>query len=107
MNIPWRSHLLVIGLYVFLTCVMSWPAVMNVRNNVIGVGGDAWQTMWRFGVTVQDLHQAVASHQVWPYIREQFLGGGEDRLVNLAIWPWLWLDFLVGLPLAYNIVWLC
>ena len=100
------EHGVVLVLYVVLAFVMSWPAMLHLSTEVIGVGGDPWQTMWRFGATAQDLHQAVATHQLLPYLQGQFLGGGENRLVNLAIWPWLWLDLLVGQPLAYNIVWL-
>lgn len=36
----------------------------------------------------------------------EFLGGGEDRLVNLSVWPWMWAHALFGQPIAYNLVWL-
>lgn len=101
----WR-HLAVLGGYILLTILMTWPAVTSLQNSVLGTGGDPWQTMWRLQEKATVLTEAKDAGNVGAFLREEFLGGGEARLVNLAVWPWMWLYLLVGLPLSYNLIWL-
>ncbi|MEX1997117.1 MAG: hypothetical protein WEA04_00355 [Candidatus Andersenbacteria bacterium] len=84
---------------------MTWPVAASFTTHVAGIGGDPWQTMWRFMATAEHLDRAAAGE--WgEYVIQEFLGGGSPRLVNLSVWPWLWLQPLFGQPLTYNLVWL-
>ncbi len=68
-----------------------------LMTNVLGQGGDPWQTMWRFEEKgnggVQEFWQDIT-------------GAGEARLANLSVWPWMPLHYIFGEPLAYNVIWL-
>ena len=90
----WRKEILVLALYGALTLLMTMPLLANITTHVAGAGGDPWQTMWRFEDSVR------------VFSAERLFGGGEARLVNLSVWPWIGLHALFGQPLAYNIVWL-
>ncbi|MEK7556595.1 MAG: hypothetical protein AAB538_01325, partial [Patescibacteria group bacterium] len=94
MNALWRRHIVVLILYVVLTVFMTMPIVSNISTHVAGLGGDPWQTMWRFGDEWDNAN-----------ILEIF-GGGEPRLVNISVWPWMWLHLMFGQPAAYNLVYL-
>lgn len=78
-----------------LALLMSLPLCMSLRAHLAGSGGDPWQTMWRF-----DSKAELNSPG------DDFFGGGEPRLVNLSVWPWMGVHVLFGQPLAYNIIWL-
>lgn len=99
------QHGLVLVGFVILTLLMVWPAPLRVNSEVIGNGGDPWQTMWRFESTAQSLKQAVSRGTIKIFLHDEFLGGGQDRLINLSVWPYLLLQLLLGQPLTYNIVW--
>lgn len=100
----WHMHVVVAGLYILLTAVMTWPAVLHMGDSVIGSGGDPWQAVWRFGDTYDRAAQSAQNGHVWNFIRDEFFGGGEARLVNLSVWPWMPLKIFFGLPTAYNLV---
>lgn len=103
---PVRRHLIIIGGYTAISLLLTWPAISRITTDVIGRGGDPWQTMWRFEDTWQRAQTAVSASTLGAFVRTEFLGGGEARLVNLSVWPWLWLHVLFGEPLTYNLVWL-
>lgn len=90
----WRRQAGVLALYGALTLIMTMPVVLNLSTYVAGQGGDPWQTMWRF-------EDEWRNRDI-----ERLFGGGEPRLVNIAVWPWMWLHVMLGQPTAYNIVWL-
>jgi hypothetical protein len=41
-----REGLAVLGSYVVLTLVMTWPAAIRFSTDIIGVDRDAWQNVW-------------------------------------------------------------
>lgn len=85
---------------------MTWPVAGYIGTHVAGSGGDPWQTMWRFEHKAQMLSEAVQAGSVGTYVAEEFFGRSQPALVNLSVWPWMWVQWLFGQPLAYNIVWL-
>lgn len=95
----WRRGALAAGLYAVLTVAMTWPVVPNLTHSVAGMGGDPWQTMWRF----EEKAELAGVPGFW---REEFFGGGPARLINLSVWPWMGLQTAFGQPTAYNLVWL-
>lgn len=101
-----KRHLLVVVFYLVLTVVMTIPVTLKLTTHVAGSGGDPWQTMWRFEQTWQALRHAVSTGELTTYLTTEILGGGSARLINLSVWPWLWLHASVGQPLAYNLIWL-
>lgn len=88
-------HLLFIGLYALIALVMTWPVIAHFTTDIAGQGGDPYQTLWRFDEKLNLFD--------W---RQEFLGQGEPRLVNLTVWPWMWAHVLFGEPVGYNLVWL-
>lgn len=107
---PSRTLLLkqiaIIGLFLGATIVLGLPAIARLQTDVIGAGGDPWQAMWRFEDKWGQAKTAMATQSIFPFIQHEFFGAGPARLVNLSVWPWMWLQPLVGQPLAFNIVWL-
>lgn len=101
-----RRHLVVLAAYLGLALLMSLPLVLNLNDSVVGQGGDPWQTMWRFEEKEAQLQTAVFSGDVWNFLGEEFFGGGEPRLINLSVWPWMLLHALFGQPISYNLIWL-
>ncbi|MBI3251426.1 MAG: hypothetical protein HYZ62_00775 [Candidatus Andersenbacteria bacterium] len=101
-----KIHSLVVCLYIILAMGMSWPILANVGSSVVGVGGDPWQTMWRFESKYAALAKAFDDKHVADFVKQEFLGGGEARLVNISVWPWMWAYQLFGMPAAYNFIWL-
>lgn len=99
-------HILVIVIYAVLTLVMTLPVALKLSSHVAGVGGDPWQTMWRFDSKAKLLSRPSEAFGVGGWFREEFLGGGQPRLANLSVWPWMPLHALFGEPVAYNLVWL-
>lgn len=89
---------LVLGGYLVVTILMTWPVVLHLSYSVAGSGGDPWQTMWRF----ENQESRIMNLDFWV----EFFGGGEAALVNYSTLPWMPLHLLLGQPLAYNIVWL-
>ncbi len=101
-----REHIIVLCAYLLLTVVMSWPVIANMNSSVAGSGGDVWQTLWRFENKQQALVTALDQSTFASFIKEEFIGGGQPRLVNLSVWPWMPLHVIFGEPLAYNLMWL-
>lgn len=105
-----RWAFLSLGLYAVVAAAMAWPAMLHLNTVVIGQGGDPWQTMWRFESKAALLTQTAEAPSYGPgegeSISEEFLGGGEPRLVNLSVWLWMPLQLIFGQPLTYNLVWL-
>lgn len=96
----------VLAVYVIITLILTLPASLHVTTRVIGSGGDPWQTMWRFEDRFDAARAAQQHGELGSFIRTEFLGGGEPRLVNLSVWPWMPLHLLFGQPTAYNLIWL-
>lgn len=67
--------------------------LQEIRTSVLGLGGDPYQTLWRFDA----LTDAVARCS---------LTVPRDPIRNLGPLPWLPLHILLGEPLAYNVIWL-
>ncbi len=105
MNKSWL-HAGIVVIYLLVTLGMTWPVLLHINNAVAGVGGDPWQTMWRFQEKQQYFQDSITTGNVRSFFKEEFLGGGEPRLVNLSVWPWMPVYGLFGMPAAYNIIWL-
>lgn len=90
----WQRHIVVLALYGVLTVFMTMPVAANITTHVAGMGGDPWQTMWRF------------EHEWENRDLLELFGGGEPRLVNISVWPWMPLHVMFGQPVAYNLVFL-
>lgn len=73
------------------------PVILHVQSRVAGIGGDPWQTMWRFTVKDQEGLRGFAS---------DLMGKGDPQLVNLSIWPWMPIHALLGEPAGYNTIFL-
>jgi len=101
-----KVTLCVFGIYAVLTVLMSWPVVAGLNVRLAGQGGDPWQTLWRFESKAALLSHSDEAFTGAAWAAREFLGGGEPRLVNLSVWPWMPLHLLLGEPLAYNVVWL-
>src|SRR3989344_4532913 len=101
-----RLHSIVIAVYALAAVAMTWPLTARLQGSVAGEGGDVWQTMWRFESKYSALAMASADNHVSDFIKQEFLGGGEMRLVNLSVWPWMWAYLLFGMPVGYNVLWL-
>ena len=101
-----KQHLAVIGLYVGFALVMSLPVLLSFGVDLAGNGGDPWQVLWRFDDRIDAVRQDISDGGIGSAIVSEF-GGGEPRLVNLSVWPWMWVHLLFGEPIAYNIIWLC
>lgn len=97
-------QLAIAALFVILTVVLTFPAILQVSGDVIGSGGDPWQAMWRFEDKWQQLTRAQESGTLVDFLQYEFLGGGEARLINLSVWPWMWLHLMFGQPVAYNLI---
>lgn len=89
---------LVLGGYLVVTILMTWPVALHLFNYVAGSGGDPWQSLWRF----EDQELRIKNIEFW----QDFFGGREAALVNYSTLPWMPLHLLLGQPLAYNIIWL-
>lgn len=100
-----RQTFIIIG-YLSLALLAAAPVLPHLTSAVIGTGGDPWQTMWRFESTWQDTALSAQLGTLPAFLKTEILGGGMPRLVNLSVWPWLWLEAPFGQPLAYNLVWL-
>ncbi len=101
-----KKHISVLILYTALVLLMTLPVVLKLTTHVAGSGGDPWQTMWRFEDRLSAAQAARDNSQLGPFIFREFLGGGEPRLINNSVWPWMGLHTTLGEPLAYNVVWL-
>lgn len=75
------------------TMALAGNRLFELRTSVIGLGGDPYQTLWRF----DSLTKAIAKGS---------LSVTGDPIRNLGPLPWLPLHLLFGEPLAYNLVWL-
>lgn len=92
MSTLWKRHIVVAALYSGLTLLMTMPVITSLTSHVAGQGGDPWQTMWRF------------EHEWENRDLLRVFGGGEARLVNNSVWPWMGLHIAFGEPVAYNLV---
>lgn len=91
----YQRQLLVAGLYALIAFITAWPVIASLTTHVAGQGGDPYQTLWRFEEKPRSFN--------W---QTEFLGQGEPRLVNLTVWPWMWVHGLFGEPISYNLIWL-
>jgi hypothetical protein len=60
--------------------------------------------MWRFHDKWQTFTDRIEAGEVGSFLSEEFLGGGEPRLINISVWPWMWLYLLAGVPATYNLL---
>lgn len=105
MNKSWL-HTGIVMVYILLSLGMTWPVGLHINDAVAGVGGDPWQAIWRFGDTYDRAARSLGSGHGWEFFKSEFLGGGDARLTNLSVWPWMPLKIVFGLPAAYNLVYL-
>lgn len=75
------------------TVLLAGRGLEDLRTSVLGLGGDPYQTLWRF----DGLAKAIAQGSLT-------LAG--DPIRNYGPLPWLPLHLLLGEPLAYNVIWL-
>ncbi|MGI0087176.1 MAG: hypothetical protein ACREBI_04375 [Nitrosotalea sp.] len=43
-----KLHLLVIGIFIFLTSILTLPVIFQFTTNFAGIGGDTWAYIWSF-----------------------------------------------------------
>ncbi|MCE9642711.1 MAG: hypothetical protein K8Q97_00140 [Candidatus Andersenbacteria bacterium] len=91
------DHIKVLGLYIVLLGLMTMPVILHMQSRVAGIGGDPWQTMWRFTVKEQQGFRGFLA---------DVLGKGDPQLVNLSIWPWMPIHAVLGEPAGYNTIFL-
>ncbi len=84
---------LILGLYFVLTLILTYPLIFNLTSAVPGKGGDVYQVLWRFNSLGKDFQV----QKIWD---------PDQPLVNLSAIPYLPLHWLLGEPLAYNLIWL-
>ncbi len=65
----------------------------HLRTVVIGLGGDPYQTLWRFSALTDALARGTFTIS-------------EDPIRNFGPLPWLPMHLLFGEPLGYNSVWI-
>ncbi len=106
MDVAYQKQWLVLAAYLGLTLIMTAPLAGRLTSHVAGTGGDPWQTMWRFEEKAQLAREAALAPGRDARLGNEFFGQGEPRLVNLSVWPWMFLQLLLAQPLAYNLVWL-
>jgi hypothetical protein len=92
-----RSHLITLVLFGVLTFFMTMPVSLHMHSQVAGIGGDPWQTMWRFTVK-----ENTGFSGFW----QDLVGQGDPQLVNLSIWPYMPIHALLGEPAGYNTIFL-
>lgn len=100
-----KRYFVVVGLYTLLTVGMTMPGLLYTRDWVVGVGGDPWQSLWRFSYKYEVLTEAWHGGHFGQFLLAEFFGQTSPALVNLSVWPWMWLYGFFGLPTAYNVVW--
>jgi len=93
-------------LFAVMAVIVTWPAGFHLTEHIAGQGGDPWQTLWRFEYKYEALVSAAADGALGSHVLDEFFGASGPRLVNLSVWPWMPLYALLGLPQAYNVVWL-
>lgn len=100
----WWRPIGILALYGALTLFMTMPVPLQLTTHVAGRGGDAWQSMWRF----EDRWRALSENSAGAtdFFSQEIFGRGEARLINISVWPWMWLHVALGEPAAYNIVYL-
>lgn len=91
------DHIKVLGLYIILLGLMTMPVILHMQSRVAGIGGDPWQTMWRF---------TTKGQEGWAGFSSDLMGKGDPQLVNLSIWPWMPIHTLLGEPAGYNTIFL-
>ena len=99
------KHAGVIGLYLVLALILTWPVVGNINSHVVGTGGDPWQSLWRLEEKASLVNQALRERSATA-IRAEFIGLGKAELVNLSVWPWLPVAALFGVVAGYNVIYL-
>lgn len=91
-----RDHWAALALFLLASSaalVHAGQPLAKLTTSVLGLGGDPYQTLWRF----DGLVRAIARGS---------LDVSGDPIRNLGPLPWLPLHLLIGEPLAVNLVWL-
>ncbi|MDO8512210.1 MAG: hypothetical protein Q7S57_02965 [bacterium] len=91
-----RILLSVLPILLFTAVAIVWffPVIRNFSTSVAGIGGDPYQTLWRFNRLGETVSQGSL------FVPE------EKSLPNLAPLPWLPVFYLFGDVVAYNTAWL-
>ncbi len=97
MKQAYRDHVFAILLFGLLIVCMTMPVVLHMTTAVAGIGGDPWQTMWRF---------TEKGQQGFGGFMGDVLGKGDPQLVNLSVWPWMPIHAVLGEPTGYNTIFL-
>lgn len=78
-----------------IIAILFWsPVVQNISSGLAGMGGDPYQTAWRFARFQEEIFQGSLSIQE------------ETAFPNLSPLPWIPLTAFLGEIEAYNIIWL-
>lgn len=80
--------------FIFVAVIWFFPVLQHFTTSAAGVGGDPYQTLWRFNRLGETLKQGSI------FVPE------EKTLPNLAPLPWLPVYYLFGDIVAYNTAWL-
>lgn len=99
-----KRHSMILAAYIVLTLLMTMPLAWRFTDHIAGQGGDPWQTLWRFDEKKNTLETALYNQQIGSFLKTEFLGGGEARLVNVTVWPWMPLHYILGEPIGYNLI---
>ncbi len=102
----YREHFVALLLFSLLAVLMTLPVVSQMQSHIAGIGGDPWQTMWRFESKSHLLDGSSTIKEVATKISEEFFGFGVPHLTNLSVWPWMPLHTAFGEPFAYNLIWI-
>jgi hypothetical protein len=81
-------------LFIAVACVWFFPVLQHFSTSVAGIGGDPYQTLWRFNRLGETVKQG------------SIFVSDEKTLPNLAPLPWLPVYYLFGDVVAYNTAWI-
>ena len=90
-NSNWKISSLIF--YIVVSIVWWFSLIQNFGSKVIGLGGDPYQSLWRF----------LRFSQV--VVHGSLTIPEESVFKNFAPIPWLPLEFMFGEVVAYNLVW--
>jgi len=100
------KHAGVIAAYSILVIILTWPVAAKISTHIVGSGGDPWQTLWRLEEKASLFRAASITGSWGDVVKHEFIGQGEDRLINLSAWPWLPVVIVGGAVRGYNVIWL-
>ena len=103
---PQRQTLLVLGAYVALTIIMTWPVARQLGTHIPGRDGDAWIHLWTYRWVRDALisGQNLYNTDLLFYPNGTSLYSHNIAWVNIAIW--LPLQAIFGEGVAYSLLFL-